>query len=175
MVLIAVIVLIVLIFTEFKAKDPKIKVTGIALKSFSLKLDSTLTNFQLDVSLHLNVSVYNPNVASFKYSNSSTFLSYRGREVGSAPIPPGKVGAKKTEKLETDLNIHALQIVMDSNLTSDLKAGIIPINTYSSLQGKLNVINVFKHHAVSTSDCSANIMVTNQTLGDFSCDYKIKL
>lgn len=170
-----VIVIVVLIFTAFKAKDPEIKVTGMTLQSFSVQLDSTLRNFRLDVSLHLNVSVYNPNIASFKYSNSSTFLYYRGREVGSAPIPPGKVGAKKTERLETDLDIQALQIVMDANLSSDLRAGVIPISTYSSIRGKLNVINVFKHHAISTSDCSANIIVTNQTLGDFKCNYKIKL
>jgi hypothetical protein len=174
-VLIILIVILVLSFTVFKAKDPVIKVTGITLKSFSFTTDSTLTNFKLDVSLHLNVSVHNPNIASFKYTNSSTFLYYRGREVGSAPIPAGKVGAEKTEKLETNLDIQALPIVMNANLTSDLQAGIIPINTHSAIRGKLDIINIFKHHAISTSDCTANILVANQTLGDYNCNYHIKL
>ncbi|CAM6084506.1 unnamed protein product [Calypogeia fissa] len=168
-------IILILSFTEFKVRDPVVKVTGMTLQSFSVSMDTTLTNFRLDVALHLNVSVYNPNIASFKYSNSSTFLYYRGREVGSALVPAGKVGAKKTERFETYLDIQALQIVMNANLTSDLQAGVIPINTYSAIRGTLNVINVFKHHAISTSDCWTNIVVSNQTLKDFNCVYKIKL
>jgi hypothetical protein len=174
-ILAILIIILVLSFTVFKAKDPVITVTGVSLKSFSFSTDPSLTTFKLDVALHLNVSVHNPNVASFKYKNSSTYLSYRGREVGSAPIPAGSVGAKKTVKLQTDLDIQALQIVMTANLTSDLQAGVIPISTHAAIAGKLNIVNIFKHHAISTSDCNANIMVANQTLGAFDCDYHIKL
>ncbi|KAL2610869.1 hypothetical protein R1flu_022561 [Riccia fluitans] len=175
LLLVLVILILILSFTVFKAKNPRITVTGMTLQTFSANVDPSLSSVHLDVSLQLNVSVRNPNIASFKYENSSTFLFYRGKEVGSAAIPAGEVKAKQTVRFSTFLEIQALDIMIDANLTSDLAANIIPVSTYASIQGRLNVINVFKRHAVSTTECTANIFITNTTLRDFNCVYSLKM
>ncbi|KAL3682066.1 hypothetical protein R1sor_000088 [Riccia sorocarpa] len=175
LLVVVIILILILSFTVFKAKNPRITVTGMALQSFSANVDPSLKSVHLDVSLHLNVSVRNPNIASFKYENSSTYLFYRGKEAGSAAIPAGEVKAKQTVKFSTFLQIQALQLMIDANLTNDLAANVIPVSTYSSIQGRLNVINIFKRHAVSTSTCTANIFITNTTLRDFNCVYSLKI
>ncbi|BBN15998.1 protein MpLEA-like55 [Marchantia polymorpha subsp. ruderalis] len=170
-----VILILILSFTVFKAKDPRITVTGMSLQSFAASLDPIRLSWRLDVSLHLNVTVRNPNVASFKYENSSTYLFYRGLEVGRAAIPAGKVEAKKSSEFSTYLEIKAVDVPNDANLTGDVTAGIIPVSTYSRIRGRLNVINIFKRHAISTSDCSANLIISNTTLRDFKCVYTLKM
>ncbi|KAG6552099.1 hypothetical protein Mapa_006408 [Marchantia paleacea] len=175
LLLVFVILILILSFTVFKAKDPRITVTGMSLQSFAASLDPIRLSWRLDVSLHLNVTVRNPNVASFKYENSSTYLFYRGLEVGRAAIPAGKVEAKKSSEFSTYLEIKAVDVPNDANLTSDVMAGIIPVSTYSRIRGRLNVINIFKRHAISTSDCSANLIISNTTLRDFKCVYTLKM
>ncbi|EFJ28530.1 hypothetical protein SELMODRAFT_17213, partial [Selaginella moellendorffii] len=167
------ILLLILALTVFKPKSPVISIDSVQLQSFNVSLN--LLSPRLELGLTMWVSVYNPNRASFKYTNSTSVITYHGDEVGNARIPAGEIGARGREKFPTDVSIQAMQIVGNSNLLPDVASGSIPISTRTVVSGRVNVLNVIKRHATSTSVCNVTISVASRNVQDFKCSHKTKL
>uniref|UniRef100_A0A2N9FPQ3 Late embryogenesis abundant protein LEA-2 subgroup domain-containing protein n=1 Tax=Fagus sylvatica TaxID=28930 RepID=A0A2N9FPQ3_FAGSY len=98
LMLLQAIVVIILIFTVFRVKDPIIKMNGITITKLELINNNTTPKPGVNMSLTADVSVKNPNVASFKYSNTTTTLFYYGTVVGEARGPPGKAKPNKEDR-----------------------------------------------------------------------------
>ncbi|KAH9300665.1 hypothetical protein KI387_012248, partial [Taxus chinensis] len=111
-----VIIGVILAVTVFKVRDPKVTVNSVSLKHFSFKMDVLGLDIDLNVTLDMNLSVKNPNKASFKFGNSTTQLFYRGVNCGQALIPSGKVGADRTIKMNVTVTINGENLVSNSHL-----------------------------------------------------------
>ncbi|GFZ00971.1 late embryogenesis abundant (LEA) hydroxyproline-rich glycoprotein family [Actinidia rufa] len=82
LLLIQIIVIIILIFTVFKVKDPIINLNGVKVEKIDLIKGTTTPRPGSNMTLTTDVSVKNPNVASFKYGNTTTTLYYWGTVIG---------------------------------------------------------------------------------------------
>lgn len=162
-------VAIILGVTFFKARDPAVQVNAISLEDFHIGATS------LNISLLLDLTVYNPNRASFKYTDSLTMLYYYGEQIGEAPIPAGNIDSQGTDYLSVLLTVGADRVLVNSNLPSDIANGILPLLATTRLSGIVRVLKVFKHHAVTTSDCDISIFVANATMQSFSCTHSVRL
>ncbi|KAG0590444.1 hypothetical protein M758_1G107800 [Ceratodon purpureus] len=120
------IILLILVFAVFKAKDPDVRVNGVKLAHLNITYGSLVPQIQL--MLDLNITVHNPNRASFKYTNGSSILYYQAIEVGHGDIPAGRLGAGHTMTEVVTLNVQADKFLMGSNFTKDFAAGM-----YSSI------------------------------------------
>ncbi|KAH7440586.1 hypothetical protein KP509_03G000700 [Ceratopteris richardii] len=175
MVLLGV-VIIVLAFTVFKAKEPDISIKQIELGSLGLPTSLNLSDLHLNLSLTVVVSVYNPNHASFRYSNSTSFMFYRHLTVGEASIPAGKIGARGTQILRSTLMLNASSsLLLEPSLLSDFSAGSFPMSTSSVVYGRINILNIFKHHARSTSVCTMFIDVSSRSVQNLTCSSHVRL
>ncbi|ERN04297.1 uncharacterized protein LOC18432456 [Amborella trichopoda] len=175
LLILIVLLILILAFTVFRARHTTTTVNSIRLAGLDVSLDIPRLRVSLNVSLDLNVSLKNPNKASFKYGNSTTMLYYRGGLVGEASIPSGEIFAGETEVMNLTLTILADRLLSDSYIYSDVVNGSLPLTTYTRISGRVTVMRLFKHHLVSYAYCDVSISIRDQKIENSSCRYRNKL
>ncbi|XP_022777404.1 uncharacterized protein LOC111318802 [Durio zibethinus] len=158
--IIVVVVLVTLCFTLFKPKDPKITPQSVTLESIHLVVFPVVKG---NVSLGLEVTVDNPNYGGFKYRNSTAYIFYRGNLVAEAPIENDSISARAKHNISTKVIIFAEKLGTDGNFVIDILSGILNFTSSTILHGKVNVFNILKLKASSSSSCNISVLVQNQT------------
>ncbi|KAG0609981.1 hypothetical protein M758_7G029500 [Ceratodon purpureus] len=169
LIVVVIIIVVILALTIFKAREPKLEINSIDIETFSIGVDS------LNMSLLLDITVYNPNRADFTYSESVARMFYYGDAVGQAFIPAGTIKSKADEFLSVLLFVEAARVLVNEHLPGNIVSGILPVVATTTLNGIVRVFGVFKHHAVTTSDCDITVFVANATLQSFNCKHAVKL
>lgn len=118
------VILLILVFAVFKAKDPDVRINGVKLAHLNITYGTLVPRVRL--MLDLNITVHNPNRAAFTYTNGSSMLYYQAIEVGHADIPAGRLGSGHTITEVVTLNVQAEKFLMGSNFTTDFAAGKYP-------------------------------------------------
>lgn len=162
LIIIIVAVLVTLLFTLFKAKDPKIFTQSATLEGFELEV---FPNIKGNVSLGLVVTVDNPNYGGFKYKNSTAYINYRGNLVAEAPIENDSIPARAKHNISTTVVIFADKLAADPNFLSDFLSGVLNFTSSTTLNGKANVFNILKLKASSSSSCNITVLVQTQSVG----------
>ncbi|KAG0619282.1 hypothetical protein M758_4G128400 [Ceratodon purpureus] len=165
------ILIIILVFTVFKARDPDIWVNGVKLADLNITYGTLVPHVRLR--LDLSLTVHNPNKANYKYDNGSSILYYQDIEVGHADIPAGRLSAKETKTQSVTLNVQADQFLRGSNITKDFVAGVIPVSATTKISGRVNILNIYKRHGVSYSWCNMSVFIANATLASLQCRYTL--
>ena len=132
------ILIIILVFAVFKARDPDIWVNGVKLAELNITYGTLIPRVKLR--LELNLTVHNPNRANYKYDNGSSILHYQEIEVGRADIPAGRLRAGETKTQSLTLNVQADKFLKGSNITKDFIAGnnlIISFSSYAMTTSRL--------------------------------------
>ncbi|XP_014515388.1 late embryogenesis abundant protein At1g64065 [Vigna radiata var. radiata] len=172
--LLLAILIIVLIFTVFRVKDPVITMNGVRITKLELSNTMTLQT-RANMSLVADVSVKNPNVASFRYSNTTTSLYYRGVMVGEARGPPGRAKARRTIRMNVTIDVITDRVVSSPDFTTDLGSGLMTMSSFSRVPGQVKILNLFKRHVVVKMNCSTTFNISTQAIKEQSCIRKVKL
>lgn len=171
--LLQAVVVIVLIFTVFKVKDPVIRLNGVTIDK--LELNGTTPKPGSNMTLTADVSVKNPNYATFKYQNTSTSLFYHGMLVGEAHTLPGKSKARRTLRMNVTIDFIMDKLLSNPMLKSDVGSGLLPMTSYTRVAGRVNMLNIFKKHVVVKMNCTIAANITAKTIQDQDCKKKVKL
>ncbi|XP_044492557.1 uncharacterized protein LOC123216225 [Mangifera indica] len=171
LVLILAVVMVILILTVFRVKEPKIKLNGFTVTQLQL-ISGTIPKPGVNMSFIADISVKNPNVASFRYSNTTTSLYYHGLLVGEARGPPGTTKAGRTLRMNVTVDIITDRLLSSPNLQSDYGAGLFPVDSYSRVGGRVNILNVFKRHVTVTMNCSTTFNISSQRIHEQKCKRK---
>jgi len=170
-----ILLMVILKFTVFKAKDPVTTINSVALKDLDFELNIAKLGVYLNVTLDVNISIKNPNKVGFKYKNSSALLNYRDRVVGEVPIPAAKISPGQTVTMNLTLTILADRLISNSNLFSDIISGTLHLSAFTRISGKVYILKIIKIHAVSYTTCDINIAILKRSVTKQSCQYKTKL
>ncbi|XP_059636078.1 uncharacterized protein LOC132278291 [Cornus florida] len=154
--IILLVVTIVLFLTILKPKEPKIITEGVTLEYVRLII---FPIFQLNVSLGVEVEIDNPNYGSFKYQNSTTHITYRGKHVADAPIAEDTIPSRGKHNVSTSVLIEGEKLVLDSNFSGDYNAGCLNFTSSTTLHGKAIVMKFIKIKATSYSTCDISVFV----------------
>ncbi|KAK1285556.1 hypothetical protein QJS10_CPB20g00033 [Acorus calamus] len=127
---------LILGLTLLKPHQAITTVKSVTLGGLRVGLDVPRLTVDLNVTLHLVVSVENPNRAGFRYGEGSAEMYYRGVVVGVADIPAGEIGPMKTAETRVDVTVFADRLVSDSKVYSDVLAGEVPLKTSTRIAGK---------------------------------------
>lgn len=173
--LLALVIAIIVVVTAFKVRDPTIRVNNATLQNLTFTVQFPSFTPDVNLTIRLNVSVHNPNQASFVYTNSSSLLYYHGLDVGEAPIPAGSIGADGDENIGLTLTILAGEFLRSSQLVTDFTNNQIPLHSVTTVSGRVKAFSVYKHHASSTATCDLIVFIANSTLSNFNCQYQVKL
>ncbi|XP_010504211.1 PREDICTED: uncharacterized protein LOC104781289 [Camelina sativa] len=169
------IIIIILAFTLFKPKRPVTTMDSISVERLRASVNPLLLKVFLNLTLNVDLSLKNPNRVGFSYDSSSALLSYRGQLIGEAPLPASRIAPRKTHLLNLTLTLMADRLLSESELLSDVMAGVIPLNTFVKVSGKVSVLKIFKIKVQSSSSCDLIVSVSDRNVTSQNCKYSTKL
>ncbi|KAG8385710.1 hypothetical protein BUALT_Bualt03G0073500 [Buddleja alternifolia] len=163
-------VTLTLYFTILKPKQPKLTTKEVTIQHLTL----ILSPFHLNFTLGITVNVDNPNYGSFKYDNTTAYITYRdATPVAEAPIEADTLPARGQHDIST-----AVPVVMDSLITNpyfvaDFFAGCLNFTSSSTFKGKATVLKFMKIKATTYSTCNISVYVVAQNVSSV-CRSQIK-
>lgn len=167
-------ILLVLFLTVFKVKDPKITLNYVTIRGLQgVNPSNPLPNTNL--TLIADVSVKNPNIASFNFKNATTEIYYENVLIGEAQIPEGNAKAKKTFEMKVDIDFMLEKISGVPRLAGDLRTGSLLLITKTSIRGRVEIIDIVKKTIGVKMDCSSTVVIADQTVQDQKCTKYVKI
>ncbi|XP_042028479.1 uncharacterized protein LOC121775466 [Salvia splendens] len=163
-----IVTVLILWFALLKPKNPKITMQQVTLKHLSFGFD-----FEINVTLGMLVTVNNPNHASFRYENTTAFVSYRGSPVAEAPVQEDTIPARRSHDIRTDLFVDGDRVVANPGFMEDLAARRFNFTSSTTLHGRAKVLNLFKITATTYSTCVVYVDVDAQNATSV-CNSKFK-
>ncbi|XP_062109373.1 uncharacterized protein LOC133819995 [Humulus lupulus] len=174
--LLPIVVLLILFLTVFKAKDPTTTVNSFSIKNLNSDLDIARLRVDLNLTLAIDLSIKNNNMVGFKYRNSTAALNYRGTQIGAIDLPADEIPSDRTKRMNITLTVMVDRVLSETQqLISDVVAGVLPMNTYTKISGKVRILGIFKVHVKATSSCDFNVKISTASVTDQSCTNKAKL
>ncbi|CAA6669215.1 unnamed protein product [Spirodela intermedia] len=169
-------VFVVLGFTVFRPRHAIATINSFFLGVVQAGNSSFGIGVDVNATLLVDLSVTNPNRASFSYPRGGTAeLFYRGNVAGVAAIPPGAIGARETLRMNVTLTVLAGRFIADSNVYSDILSGSLAVNTFTRIAGKVTVLGLLKLRTVAYTTCDVVVNVTSRSISSTSCKYRTKV
>lgn len=153
-IVILVVVAIILFFTVFKPKQPDITLRSVTLQN----LKFFPFPFLLNVSLAITVRVDNPNYGSFKYKDSTTYVTYHGTDIAEGPIESDTIPARGKHDISTIVEIEGDKMVLNPSFGGDFAAGIYNFTASTTLHGKATALKILKIKVKSINTCDISLV-----------------
>lgn len=169
--LIIAVTAIVLGFTVFHVKGPRIKMNDVTIQR--LEITNGTLRSDTNVTLLADVSIKNPNVASFKYRNTTTRVYYNGNEVGQGRAPAGVAKARRTMRMNMTVDIVPGEISVVPGFMKEVASGKLTVSTYTKIQGKVKILMVNKNVVVELN-CSVTYNFASKGI-ERDCKQRVSL
>ncbi|XP_020581375.1 late embryogenesis abundant protein At1g64065-like [Phalaenopsis equestris] len=169
--------ILVLALTVFKIKDPELTMNNLRVNRLFVPGVGTIEDPTLSVNATLtaDISIKNPNVASFRFENSTTDFFYGGETVGVAYAPDGNVRAYRTARMNVTVDVLADRVVLDTNATgSVLFDGEVNMSSYTDIGGRVNVMGVYKLNMHILLNCSFTLQVFSKNITNQLCSAHVQ-
>lgn len=153
-IIILIVVAIILFFTVFKPKQPDITLRSVTLQNIKF----FPVPFLLNVTLGITVIVENPNYGSFKYKDSTTYVTYHETDIAEAPIEHETIPARGTHDISTNVVIVGEKMVFNPSFSGDFAAGIYNFTSSTTLHGKATALKILKIKVKSINTCDISLV-----------------
>ncbi|XP_031261965.1 uncharacterized protein LOC116120166 [Pistacia vera] len=168
------VVVLILALTVFKTKQPKTQLQSAKVEGIAPRVTLPTLNFQLNLTLDLQILVENPNHASFRHGTGNSILVYRGDQVGEADIYPGLIPSDGSTTLPCRLTVQVDKFASDiTTLIGDIMGGQVVMETHTKIPGRINFLGIFKKHVVTSSDCKFTIGFPAMNITNQECKNKL--
>ncbi|XP_050878460.1 uncharacterized protein LOC127082263 [Lathyrus oleraceus] len=166
--IIVTVVILTLILTIFKPKDPTISV---GLPHFNL----LSPNITMNMTLGMVITILNPNYGSFKYQNSIGYVTYHDTVVGNVPIDSQLVPARSEINVTTNADFMVGKLIQNPKFWSDIVQNGMVFNLTSTteLPGKAIVLKYVKVKAIAYCSCNISVNITSNGV-ESNCISRIK-
>ncbi|KAM0938408.1 hypothetical protein DsansV1_C23g0177911 [Dioscorea sansibarensis] len=157
------VVILVLALTLFKVKDPKLTMNSIHIDSFNAEprdITDPANTFSFNATLTADISLKNPNVASFSFDNSTTTFYYEGETVGVAYAPDGRIGSHSTARMNVTVDVLADKVVASTRLNLTLAGTSLNLTSFTDILGRVNVWGIYKRDVEILLNCSMTVDLT---------------
>ncbi|KAK6123993.1 hypothetical protein DH2020_042276 [Rehmannia glutinosa] len=169
LIVILIAVILILFFTILKPKQPKITTQQVTFEGFRLFLNP----FHLEFTLGLVVTVNNPNYGSFKYDNTTAYITYRGTPATEAPIEKDTIPARGKHDISTEVVVDVDNLVSNPYYAADYATGCLNFTSLTTFHGKAKVLRFLKLKATIHSACDISVYVQYQN-SSAVCKSKVK-
>ncbi|XP_004503662.1 late embryogenesis abundant protein At1g64065-like [Cicer arietinum] len=155
--LLFVVIIIVLAFTVYNVKEPEVRMNGVTLISGNFSVNSNVND---NVTILADISVKNTNSFTFKYKAVRTHVYYNGVEIGGGLTPAGKSKARRTSRFNATMEIIAAKLVNNPKWIIDLRDQALNISSYTKMDGKVKILNLFKRKVGVELNCTSQYNIT---------------
>ena len=165
------IIITVFALTVMRVKTPKVRLgtNTVTLQNFNTGNQASSPSF--DVSFTAQVGVKNSNFGPYKYDSTNVTFMYQGVTVGQVTIPKGKAGFRSTKRVGVTVNVNsnALPIATTTSLENELGAGVLTLNSYAKLSGKVELMFVMKKKKSAEMNCTMTINLSTKAVQSMIC------
>lgn len=162
-------VILALVFTIFKPKNPAVSIYPLGLKDLEFfQPDST------SVPLNLLITIVNPNYGSFKSKNATGYLNYQDTVIANVPLEPKLLPARRTTNVTATAGLMSGKLISDDTFIEDIEDGSFNLTAKATLHGKVHLIKVFKIKATVNIFCDIFFNITSLYTHS-NCITKIKV
>lgn len=168
------IVILILALTVFKVKDPTIRINSIRFEGLSALTSSSNLQTNMNITVSADLSIKNPNAVSFKFKAATATLIYSDRVIAEASLPRGSARARRTFRMNVNIEVMVEKLVGIPRLTSDLIARELPVSMITNINGKVN-LGVIKKSVGIRMNCDLVVDLQRQEVKDLDCDRKVSL
>lgn len=155
--LILAVVLLVLSFTLFRIGDPLIRLNSVTIQSLDISTNGS-SKTSVNLTLLVDVSVKNPNAATFKFDNGSTTIYYGGRVVGEGVHLQEKIKPRRTLRRNVTVEIDPVKFVDVPGFFTDLTvAKRLNVSSHTRISGRVNIMSLVKKQVVVKFNCSMTV------------------
>ncbi|KAJ8427366.1 hypothetical protein Cgig2_000495 [Carnegiea gigantea] len=148
---IVTVLVIILLVTVFKVREPIVTLNKISLGPTGP--DPSLQSGSTNISMTADVSVKNPNPGTFKFSNTTSTIYYRGLVVGDGHGPGGRARARRTLRMNISMAIAMDRVFSSPGLATDMGSGLFTMSSFTRVPGKVKVM-VVKKHVILEMNCT---------------------
>ncbi|XP_058100437.1 uncharacterized protein LOC131245179 [Magnolia sinica] len=165
------IVILIIFFTLFNPKEPRIAVNAVQLPSFSV------TNGTVNFTFSQYVSVRNPNRSVFTHYDSSLQLIYAGNQVGFMFIPAGKIQGGHTQYMSATFSVESFPFAVTPAAAAVAAGGVdglrlgpsMEIQSKLRMEGRVRILHFFTHHVEASARCRVAVSTTDGSVLGFHC------
>ncbi|GMJ06237.1 hypothetical protein like AT2G46150 [Hibiscus trionum] len=163
--LVLAVTVLTLSFTVFHIQDPMIRLNSMTIQSLEISSNGILRT-DVNVQLLVDVSIKNPNAASFKFDNGTVMVYYGGRVVGEGSHFQGKAKARRTLRRNVTVEIDPEKFLTDPGFVADIIGSKgLNISSYTRISGRINVMNIMKRNVLVKFNCSTTFRLSPSTGG----------
>lgn len=167
-------VIIILMFTVFRVKDPSLKISSVNIQGVDMNASQAFGP-GLKLVVRVDLAIKNPNVSSFKFTNTTTDLYYNGSVIGERNSLPGQVEARRTFRTNVVIEIMVDKILERPRFKNDTVVGLLPISSHTRISGKIKVTSVIKRSVVVKMNCTMNLNISSWGIQDRKCFRRVSL
>ncbi|KAK6132149.1 hypothetical protein DH2020_034105 [Rehmannia glutinosa] len=155
---------VVLLFTLtiLKFRTPKLSVQTATFETLNV---GTPTNPLFKIRMNAEIIVKNTNFGRFKFDNTQMHFFHRGTRVATYMMPNGVANGRSTKKIGVAVDMTMASGAsqgINSQLASDLRAGVVPITCQGKMRGNVRLMVVLKKNKSADMNCSLDIVMTER-------------
>lgn len=156
-VAVAGLVVLILSLTLLRAKNPALSMTSLSISRIHVDLLPLSVNATLDA----GIAIRNPNLASFRFGNSTTDFYYRGERVGVAYAGEGRVRARRSATVAVRVDVLVDRVATRLNLGAVLLGGEeLRLTSSTGIPGRMNVMGLHKRDLQMELNCSILMVIS---------------
>lgn len=177
---------LILALTVFKVKDAVMTMNSIAVDGVNVGFLEALDGRPLTVNATVtaDISIKNPNAASFRFRNSTTEFYYGGQTVGVAYAPSGNARAHRTVRMNVTVDVFADRVIAVAagypNVTLDVLQGSpvsVNLTSYTAVKGRVSVWGIYKKNMDMRMNCTMTleyVLLQRQEITNKVCKASVK-
>ncbi|PSS34279.1 Late embryogenesis abundant protein [Actinidia chinensis var. chinensis] len=160
-------IIVLFTFTVMKFRTPKFRVRN--SRSFDT-FDVQPTTPSFNMRMNTQFGVKNTNFGPFKYGNTTVTFYYRGTEVGSTTLRKSKANFRSTKKVNVPVDlVMPTTLASNADLISDLNSGILPLTSQAKMNGKVEIMFIFKKKRTANMNCTMEVNLSSKALQNIKC------
>ncbi|GFY81881.1 hypothetical protein Acr_02g0001210 [Actinidia rufa] len=160
-------IIVLFTFTVMKFRTPKFRMRpASSFDTFDVQQATPSFNLRMNAQF----GVRNTNFGPFKYGNTTIHFYYKGTEVGSATVRNSKANFRSTKKVNVPVDlVMPSNLANNSDLASDISSGILPLTSQSRLNGKVEIMFIFKKKRTANMNCTMEVNISTKQLQNVKC------
>lgn len=177
-------VVLILALTVFKVKDPVMTMNSVAVEGVDVGLGEQNRPLSINATVTADLSIKNPNAASFRFRNSTTEFYFQGQTVGLAYAPSGTAKAHRTVRMNVTVDVFADRVMAAAAAYPNVTLGAllgnvvsIDLRSYTAVSGRVSVWGIYKRNLDVRMNCTMTleyVMSVRQDITNKVCKAAVK-
>lgn len=171
--IISVAVLTTLSLTVFKPKQPVITAHTVGLENLHFPIFPG-GHTEVNITIEMVITIDNPNYVSFKYGNTTAYVTYHETNVAEFAIEEHLVHAHANLTVTTSADFMLSKLISSPYFLNDFSSGCLNLNSTATLNGQASLLKIFKLHFRALSSCEILFFIHSKHV-ESKCKSKLKL